>query len=239
MKVQPGMFTTSPPQCETYVVSRQPFDAINVTVRCGTLANWDAPLADLAVENATTERSVCAGDPSSVDRFKTWVEGLFAAPLPACPDDESALWDAALRTRLRRHLSGIVGRRVSPRTMTSIHRVARYDLVWAALRVIRSETEHRLKVTDLASSVGVSVRALEYAFTSVIGSSPAQYLLAYRLNHARHSLMIQAARGGSVTAVALDHNFENLSRFAQHYSRLFGERPSETLRTARLGFGHA
>ncbi|TXL82373.1 AraC family transcriptional regulator [Vineibacter terrae] len=38
---------------------------------------------------------------------------------------------------------------------------------------------------------------------------------------------------GSITEIAFDYKFGNLSRFGAQYKRLFGERPSDTLRAAR------
>jgi AraC family ethanolamine operon transcriptional activator len=111
-------------------------------------------------------------------------------------------------------------------------RIGRYDTALAACRIIHADTDQRLGVRDVASQLGIGARALQYAFRNVLGLSPAQYMLAARLNQARHQLR-RALVAGSVTSIAMDNRFENLSRFASQYARLFGERPSETLRLAR------
>ncbi len=235
----PGAFLTIGPGRETHVVSHQPWDSISVVVRCDTLAAWETPLGELVEWDPSPERSILASDRGGVERLRSWTENLFRAPMPAGIGDDSVLWLAAIRERLRWHLLDVLGHRTSPRAMSPVHRVARYDLALAALRMIQPETDRRITVTDLAQGLGVSARAVEYAFSSVIGMSPAQYILAERLNKARHHLMTYGLSGRSVTTVAFDHQFENLSRFAHQYTRLFGERPSDTLRMARTAFHHA
>ena len=235
----PGSFLVLAPRRETHVVSHEPWESIGINVQSDTLAGWEAPLAKLVDWNPGPERSILAADPDGVQRFRAWVGKLFSTPMPACAGDDAVLWAAAIRERLRQHLLDVLGHRTDPRPASAVHRVARYDLALAALRMIQPETERRITVTDLALGLGVSARAVEYAFSSVIGMSPAQYILAERLNKARHHLMAHGPSGGSVTTVAFDHHFENLSRFAHQYTRLFGERPSDTLRMARTAFHHA
>lgn len=231
----PGRSLTVAGRQETHVVSHESCDAIAITISREVLATWDAPLAQLADGNPAPKESVFAVDQGAVDRFGTWTDNLFAMPMEI-GSDETALWTAALRERLRRHLLDIIGRRETPKPMSSIHRVARYDLALAALRMIQPQGEDRITVRDLARALGVTVRGLEYAFERVLGVSPQQYLLAERLNRARHHLYGEGSRFGAITAVALDQNFGNLSRFSGHYRRLFGESPSQTIRAARIAF---
>jgi AraC family ethanolamine operon transcriptional activator len=78
----------------------------------------------------------------------------------------------------------------------------------------------------VCENLGVSRRAVEKSFAGVLGISPAQYLLACRLNNLRRSLL------GSTTRVAdglADAGFSDASRAARQYRRLFGELPSSTL----------
>jgi len=235
----PGSFHAIAPRRETNVVSRGDWESINITVRRDTLPTWEAPLCDLGDRDRTPEESIFDSDPGGRERFRHWVGALFSAAMPACTEDDSAMWVAAIRGRLQRYLLAVMGHRPGPRPVSSVHRVARYDLALAALRMIQPEAERRITVSDLAQGLGVSARALEYAFSSVIGMSPAQYILAERLNKARNRLMTFGSSGETVTTVAFDHQFENLSRFAQQYARLFGERPSDTLRMARSAFSNA
>ena len=222
------------PQRETQVVSHEPWMSIGINVRRETLAEWQAPLAALAEWEPTPEGSILEADRKAVTRFRKWVEVLFGLRAPACKtEDEAAMWVAAIRDRVQWHLLQMLGHHVHATPLSTAHRVARYDLALAALHMIPPEGEPCLSVTDLAQGLGVSRRAVEYAFRSLIGISPAQYILAERLNKVRYHLVTY---GVPVTKVAFDHEFNNLGRFAYQYARLFGERPSDTLRTAIAAF---
>jgi AraC family ethanolamine operon transcriptional activator len=85
-------------------------------------------------------------------------------------------------------------------------------------------------VADLCERFHMSRRSLQYAFEEVMGTSPASYLRALRLNGVRRNLRDQ--RSSSVQDAALAWGFWNLSQFSADYRRFFGERPSETLNRA-------
>lgn len=92
-----------------------------------------------------------------------------------------------------------------------------------------AEPEH-LNMLDLSKAVGVSLRSLQRAFHLALGVGPAAYLRRRRLVRARAALALNGPEGVSVTEVAVAHGFWELGRFAVEYRKLFGERPSETLR---------
>ena len=85
-----------------------------------------------------------------------------------------------------------------------------------------------LSVTDLCTELGCSRRSLQYAFESIYDLSPVAYLRTLRLAAARRQLT-SGRRGTTVQDVAAAVGFNHLPRFAQEYSRMFGERPSESL----------
>ena len=91
-------------------------------------------------------------------------------------------------------------------------------------------------VPDLCEHLHVSRRTLQYAFETVVGSSPLGYLRALRLNAARRDLLIGAAP--TVQEAAGRHGFWSLSQFANDYRQHFAERPSQTLARARVAAGH-
>jgi AraC family ethanolamine operon transcriptional activator len=131
---------------------------------------------------------------------------------------------AAVRSRALDLLrSALLGRGIP-----GIRPIPRYDLALAALRLIEDAPEHRFSVQELARALGVTRRALEYAFTSALEVSPGRYLLARRLNQARSDL--HAPVHPSVTDTALQHGFRHLGRFSGQYRQLFGELPSQTRR---------
>ena len=61
--------------------------------------------------------------------------------------------------------------------------------------------------------------------------SPAKYLKRYRMTQSRLKLLAADPAELSVTGVANSWGFWELGRFAVEYRQLFGESPSQTLRT--------
>lgn len=87
-------------------------------------------------------------------------------------------------------------------------------------------------VTELCLQLGCSRRSLQYAFQSVYDLTPMAYLRVLRLTAARQRLSGGMA-DTTVKAVAAEVGFNHLPRFAQAYTLMFGERPSQTLATGR------
>lgn len=83
---------------------------------------------------------------------------------------------------------------------------------------------------ELCRVAGVSQRTLEYGFCDLLGVTPVRYLKVLRLNRVRQRLIKRTPECETVTSVALRFGFVDLGRFAGEYRRLFGERPSDTLR---------
>jgi transcriptional regulator GlxA family with amidase domain len=89
-------------------------------------------------------------------------------------------------------------------------------------------------VARLARALGCSSRSLHRKVRREYGVSPMLLLRQARLVRARAELE-SASPGTTVTGVALDCGFTHLGRFSCDYASRFGERPSQTLRRARLG----
>lgn len=100
-----------------------------------------------------------------------------------------------------------------------------------AVAHMESHADEPLRLADIATAAGVSVRTLLDAFRRVRDESPMQTLRDLRLERARQRLRA-GENGITVAAVALDCGFAHLSRFAQAYRLRFGESPSDTLRAA-------
>lgn len=84
-------------------------------------------------------------------------------------------------------------------------------------------------IVELCAATGVSERTLQYAFRTYVGMSPMTYLRLLRLNRVRDVLADASPGTTSVTAIAMDHGFLHLGRFARDYKRLFDQSPSATL----------
>jgi AraC family ethanolamine operon transcriptional activator len=95
---------------------------------------------------------------------------------------------------------------------------------------MRAHLAEAVRVPDVCLALHVSRRELEYAFHLAFDQSPRDFLHALRLNAIRRTLQRGDAR---IIQAALDHGITHLGRLAGGYRQLFGEAPSETVRSAR------
>ena len=84
----------------------------------------------------------------------------------------------------------------------------------------------------LSEAARCSERVLQYAFHEVYGVSPMGWFRAMKLNEVNRELRAHGPREVSVTEVALRWGFTHFGRLSVEYRRMFGERPSETLKRA-------
>ncbi|TSJ60967.1 helix-turn-helix domain-containing protein [Starkeya sp. 3C] len=87
-----------------------------------------------------------------------------------------------------------------------------------------------LYLTELCESLGAPERTLRRVFTEQFGISPTRYLWLRRMHLVNRALQLADPACSSVTAIAMEHGFPELGRFATAYRQLFGEVPSATLR---------
>lgn len=104
------------------------------------------------------------------------------------------------------------------------------DLVAHAERLALADLQTSLDIAALCRALAVSERTLRKAFQKVHKLPPCRRLRWLRLSHARRALM--SVGGSSVTEIATGLGFVELGRFSVEYRKIFGERPSETLRQA-------
>ena len=89
-------------------------------------------------------------------------------------------------------------------------------------------------LTVLESISGLSQRSLQLAFQKQFGCTPMQWVRQIRLDMAR-KVLLNARPGDTVTKIALDCGFTQLSGFSQAFLARFGELPSDTLRQNLAG----
>ena len=80
-------------------------------------------------------------------------------------------------------------------------------------------------VEPLARMVGFSVSQLERKLEGITGQRPNELIRSVRLERAR---LLLERRAGTISEVAFDVGFNNLSYFARSYKKQFGFPPSET-----------
>jgi AraC-like DNA-binding protein len=98
---------------------------------------------------------------------------------------------------------------------------------------MRAHADKPIGISDVAAHVGVSTRTLQYMFRQSRGTTPLAALLACRLDGVRRDLV--GPNGDAIAQIVGKWGFTHLGRFSRQYQMQFGERASETVRSARLG----
>ncbi len=130
------------------------------------------------------------------------------------------------------HLLAGLSARAEDRPQCTRGRRTHYLIVQRAEEFMRANMRQDIYINEMCNAAGVSERALRYAFDDLLGISPNRYLSMLRLCTACRSLALSDASRRSVKSVALSCGLWDLSRFADHYRRVFGELPRETLMRA-------
>lgn len=133
---------------------------------------------------------------------------------------------------LETHLMAGLSARAEDRPVCSRGRRTHYLAMQRAEDFMRQNLRRDIYINELCNAAGVSERALRYAFDDLLGVSPNRYLSMLRLCTACKNLTLSDASRRSVKSVALSCGLWDLSRFADHYRRVFGERPRDTLMRA-------
>ena len=107
---------------------------------------------------------------------------------------------------------------------------------------IRDQVYHhmdgKVNIESFAKQYKVSVQTLENAFKSLFGFTPKKFLQLLKLNLVHHDLQNADPQTCTVSRMALKWGFYHMGRFSQEYTKLFGENPSETLRSLEFVKGN-
>lgn len=114
----------------------------------------------------------------------------------------------------------------------SDHRRLRHcrEMFRDAMRLVEQDASEMFDVHVISRATGLSPRTLQRSFQAELGLCPQEWFRIERLNRVRQDLL-SGRNNESVTQTATRWGFFHLSRFAQYYRDLFGETPSETLRS--------
>jgi AraC-like DNA-binding protein len=169
------------------------------------------------------ERSVFLLSEATANVLRVAVDAVFSWPTPS-----DFLSGVTVRNRLLDLIEDIISPQLDIVSDGRGYpqRCASTRLAQAALEEIDRFGASNASLPQLLTGLGVSRRALEKAFRSTIGVSPGQYLIAQRLNQMRRHLH---NGDGQVLDSIFEAGFNDPSRAARHYRRLFGELPSHTL----------
>ena len=93
-----------------------------------------------------------------------------------------------------------------------------------AIRLIESQSEEHLSLSDLAGKAATSPYHFLRSFRAIVGLTPYQFLLRTRLHRAAVRLRIT---GDAVSRIAFEAGFGDLSTFNRRFRRVMGQTPSE------------
>ncbi len=114
--------------------------------------------------------------------------------------------------------------------------VQRSRAIASALAYINESRDECVTVADVCGNTGVALRTLRRAFRERFGIGPKAYLVRRRLSSVRAELA-RAPADTRIADVANRWGFWHMGQFAKDYKTMFGELPSETLKSSRLAYG--
>lgn len=150
-----------------------------------------------------------------------------AAAASTLEEDGAAMMIAQACLRLlavgaAKGLSAPAGLMIDPwRPLPEDERLAR------AITLARERYVEGVSVDELAAAAAMSRRALERAFKAAWELSPRQYIEALRLHQAQSLLL---ATSKSVTEIAFEVGYRDLSHFIRVYSAAYGQSPTRARR---------
>ena len=100
-----------------------------------------------------------------------------------------------------------------------------------AIGYLNSCTTDMPTVRELCLISGSSERTLEYAFKEKYGFGPKEFIKKAKLNHVRQEIMNADPNGTNIQNIAHRYGFIHLGHFSSDYKKLFGDLPSETLKS--------
>lgn len=179
------------------------------------------------------EFSLLPLSPRLAGAFRTWSKN-FLAPFRTEPGlGRVSHWINAVRERTLGLLAQVFRENGHVGSDAPHDQIQGWALAARALDYVDHHDHEGLTVQQIGQELSCTSRAIQMAFHKAVGISPYQYLLARRLHRARSDLLFRTNGPPVVTRTAAQHGFLHFGRFAQHYQRLFGERPSDTVMRAR------
>ncbi|SEB92001.1 Helix-turn-helix domain-containing protein [Rhodococcus pyridinivorans] len=147
-------------------------------------------------------------------------DSLYRHPLLVAPLTQSVM--VALLLAARHDYSSQLVTSVDPAAPAAVERARQY---------IEDHVDEPLTAVEIAAAAGVSLRALQHGFQTALQTTPMRYLRDIRLRRVRADLLAADPEQVGVAEIAYRWGFNHLGRFAGHYRTMFGESPSEALRS--------
>jgi AraC-like DNA-binding protein len=140
------------------------------------------------------------------------------------------------RALVKRALLPLLADALHGRNGTTAERSLSLNRRVTAVRVceayMRDHLDKTVTLVDLSEVSGLRLRSLINAFQAVTGCSPMAYFKRERLSGVRQALQRPQPTRTRVIDVATAWGFWHMGHFTADYREMFGESPSETLRTS-------
>jgi methylphosphotriester-DNA--protein-cysteine methyltransferase len=168
--------------------------------------------------------------PGEITKLVAWAERMHALASEQACDAPSEAAEAELLAAVRNVLSNEISHRRSKLDHAALNA---NEIVTRALSSLgNGELNDDWYVEEMAEAAQVHPRTLLRAFHRIIGMGPIRYLRLRQLNMIRHKLYRATDDRLTVTQIMQAAGASDLGRVSGSYKDLFGELPSETLRTA-------
>lgn len=112
--------------------------------------------------------------------------------------------------------------------------IPRSQLVEQAQNYILAHLDQPITLKDLCQALHSSQRPLFYGFQEIFGVSPMEYLKIQRLQRVHRCLKTATVQTTTVREIAEKYGFWSAGHFSRDYKTMFGELPSETLKSGGL-----
>ena len=210
-----------------------PTSWLSVTASPGAVEREAALLAGAPFRSAPVPTTPLIWNPTEAARLRTLLRevigALDSAPEPLHPEAVANLEGTLLRT-----LAGTTLDSSSGRERGRPPRVERSSAFRSIFEFLRTLPPGPVYVEDLCRATGLPERTLRLLFLEQFGESPVRVLRARRLCLAYEALQEHVVGLKEIRQVAGRYGFWHMGQFAADYRALFGERPSDTVRRARL-----
>jgi AraC family ethanolamine operon transcriptional activator len=111
-------------------------------------------------------------------------------------------------------------------------RLSRKNVLQVCNELIEVRAGLPIRVADLVAATGVPERTLRQVFQDYFGVGPLRYLKLRQLNQVFAALRTADSKATHVGDILIAYGIWEFGRFSSNYRRLFGETPSQTLRSS-------
>lgn len=202
------------------------FDLFGVVVDRASLARHLDTTRHLDLDRLLQQGDVRDLEPGRKEHLCRKLTNILADANQSDPDSATV---EDLQERIFETLAGVLTSQDAQPAAINRTRLQHQQIVDKVRRRVLDQPETPPSVAELCAQLHISRRALQNCFEDTTGLAPLAYVRSLRLNQVRRQLRSRTAR--SISCIAYDWGFSHLSQFAQDYRRLFGELPSETLRS--------